>query len=118
MRILVIEDQNNKYAIVEAEIRSVSLKKLVSMSSEKASNSLAVASKLIYENRYDLIVIDLMMPLRPGEKPQDISEEIISTLELSERNKGANVIALSGYEELVAERKSALYRGRHYSCPF
>jgi adenosylhomocysteine nucleosidase len=102
MRILVIEDQPNKYELLEAEIRRFFEAAHVYID---RADSLALASKNIYESKYDLIIIDLMMPLRPGEAPQDISEEIISTIELSEQNKGTNIIALSGYEELIAEQR-------------
>ena len=66
---------------------------------------LTTATKEIYEAKFDLIVIDLMMPLRDNEDPQDISEDVISVLELSTLNGGASIIALSGFDTLVQEQR-------------
>jgi nucleoside phosphorylase/CheY-like chemotaxis protein len=102
MRVLIIEDQREKYSLIEAEIRNFFHDIAVII---VQADSLSLANKYVFESKYDLIIIDLMMPLRSGDAPEDISEEIISTIELSECNKGANIIALSGFEELVVQQR-------------
>ena len=102
MRILIIEDQDEKFEVVAAEIRGFFNEPTVEVT---RAETMALATKHIFERRFDLIIIDLMVPLRPGDEPEDITEEIIPTIELSERNRGANIIALSGFEELVGEQR-------------
>ena len=43
--------------------------------------------------------------LREGEDEQDISEDIISILELSSSNRDASIIAFSGFEDLVTAQR-------------
>ena len=103
MRILIIEDQDEKFLAIDAEVRH----SYVDMAIEVVrADSLAFTTKCIYEFKFDLIVIDLMLPLRPGDEPQDISDDIIATIEMSDLNRGANIIALSAFEELVAEQRA------------
>src|ERR1700731_3026757 len=53
-----------------------------------------------------LIVSVLMFPLRDSQPlRQDISEDIISILELSTSNRDTNIISLSGYEDLVSSQR-------------
>src|SRR5258705_12824480 len=98
MNVLVLEDQDNKYELVSLEIKSSFSDRSVNVF---RARNFAVATKSIYESRYDLIVIDLMMPMRDGDNATDISEDIISVLELSDLNRSANIVALSNYGELV-----------------
>ena len=102
MRILIIEDQDEKYSIIETEMRRFFDKVAVDVT---RAETLAIATKCVYETKFDLIIIDLMLPLRAGGEPEDISEEIIATIELSDTNRGANIIALSGFEDLVTEQR-------------
>jgi adenosylhomocysteine nucleosidase len=103
MRVLVIEDQDSKFDVLHSEIITAYTGTSVSVI---RSNTLASAYKRLYENRFDLIIIDLMMPLRDGTDPEDISEEIISIIEASDANRGTNCIALSGFEDLVDEQRA------------
>jgi adenosylhomocysteine nucleosidase len=103
MRILIIEDQKDKLSVLQTELQE----RLKNHRHEIIhADSLSIASKYIYEKKFELIIIDLMMPVRQGGQPEDISDEIISTIELSDLNKGAHVIALSGFEDLVAEQRT------------
>jgi adenosylhomocysteine nucleosidase len=98
MDILVLEDQDDKFALIDAEIRESY--KDTSIKLVRADH-FAIATKYIYKTKFDLIVIDLMMPLRKGDAAEDISEDIISILELSSFNRVASVVALSGFDDLV-----------------
>ena len=103
MEILIIEDQDDKFAVLQSEISSSFSEVAIKL---ERSRSLAAATKQIYEKKFDLIVIDLMVPLRDSEPlPQDISEDIISILELSTSNRDTNIISLSGYEDLVSSQR-------------
>jgi nucleoside phosphorylase len=102
MKILILEDEDEKFEIIKAEISSAYASASLDLVRAK---TLALANKYIYEQRFDLIIIDLMMPLRDNGPKQDISEEIISIIELSDQNRGSNFIALSGFEELVLEQR-------------
>jgi len=64
MEVLVIEDQPEKFELLQSEIVAAFSEAAVRV---ERSKTLAAATKQIYENRFDLIVIDLMVPLREGE---------------------------------------------------
>ena len=68
------------------------------------AEDLARASKLIYENTFDLIVIDLMLPIRSGGEPVDVAEEILGTIRDSENNRVAHTIAFTGFDDLIDEK--------------
>lgn len=102
MDVLVIEDQDGKFEMIRSEIEQSFPGKAVHL---VRSSTLTAATKSIYERRFDLVVIDLMVPYRTGEEPQDISEDVISMLELSSINSGVSAIALTGFDDLVETQR-------------
>jgi nucleoside phosphorylase/CheY-like chemotaxis protein len=102
MNVLVLEDQSDKFDLLKSEVASSFNQTAISV---VRAETFATATKLIYEARFDLIIIDLMMPFRDNEDPQDISEDVISVLELSTLNGGASIIALSGFDALVQSQR-------------
>jgi adenosylhomocysteine nucleosidase len=103
MRVLVIEDSDDKFNLLQTEILASYAGTSVNVT---RSSTLASANKRIYETKYDLIIIDLMIPLREGTQPEDISEDVISIIETSDANCGTGCIALSGFEDLVDEQRA------------
>jgi adenosylhomocysteine nucleosidase len=102
MNVLILEDQTDKFELLKSEVAASFDQTAISVI---RAETFATATKQIYEVRFDLIIIDLMMPLRESEAPQDISEDVISVLELSALNGGASIIALSGFDTLVQEQR-------------
>ena len=71
------------------------------------AETFAQATKKIYEKGYALLIVDLLLPRRPGDEPADVSDELVEHLRSSERNVSANVVAISMYPEVVEERRKA-----------
>lgn len=102
MYILLVEDEPAKADEVREAVKGVFGG--VECRFDKAE-TLRDASRKIYSVRYDLIVIDLLLPKWAGDKPEDVSAEVISYMELSEINRGVSAIALSGFEDVADQRR-------------
>jgi adenosylhomocysteine nucleosidase len=77
------------------------------------------ATRLIYERRFDLLVIDLMIPNRPdSDEPVDITDEILPTLESSEKHRGAAVIAISQFDDIVESHRKQFVEAGIILCHF
>lgn len=102
MKILIADDTEEKTRkirdVIEQAMKGHTLRFDV-------ATSLQISTKKIYEETYDLIILDLMMPQRDGDLPIDVTNDIISCVELSDKNKMSNFIALSSYTEMVGENQ-------------
>lgn len=98
MRILVLEDNDEKYAAIADRVTA--FRGFSATTISRASN-LAAATKAIFEEAFDIIVVDLMVPPRDGDLPLDVTEDVIAMLQDAERNAATPVIALSSYDDLV-----------------
>ncbi|WP_431324858.1 hypothetical protein [Rhizobium sp. YTU87027] len=102
MKILIIEDDDKKFGAVSEVVSNYfkgSIETLV------RSIDLSSATKQIYEQKFDLIITDLSLPPRHPEPGVDLSDELAATIHDSSHNKGTSVIALSGFSEIVGERR-------------
>ncbi len=102
MNILIIEDDNEKYASIKGVVDTEYDQRSVS---HVRASTLAEAVKQIYAARYDIILVDLMLPNRPNDPPTDASDELIEAISQG-TNSRTNVLALTGYTELADERIS------------
>ena len=101
VRALLIEDEPTKRARIEAEMRSFFDGELV----VDACDTFSEATQKLLQSKYDLIVVDLLMPRRRGDAAVDISEEIIEHLGESNLNRLTTVVAISRFEEVVDQRR-------------
>lgn len=106
VNVLVVEDEEDKREKICAEIRAF----FETDALIDETNTFAEATRRIYKKRYDLIVTDLLLPRRSGDEETDISEEIIDHIADSERNRLTTVVAISRFEDVVAQRQSAFAR--------
>lgn len=100
LRILVIEDDDEKARLIEAEIHEF-------FSGTKSIDrcvTFAEVAKKVFENAYDFIVADLMLPRRAGEPAVDCSEELLEYLSTSEKNANAVSVGLSKFPDVVKSR--------------
>lgn len=98
MRVLVIEDLDEKYAAVASVIQSV----LEGNSLEICrASTMRDTARVLYEEKFDLIIVDLMLPSRAGDAPQDISSLILEIIAESRLNNSTNAIALTSFQDLV-----------------
>lgn len=101
VRVLVVEDEEAKRNDICAEISSF-------FNSEVAIDeceTFGCATQKIFQQEYDLVIIDLLLPRRKDESPVDVSDEMIEHLEASELNRLATTVAISQYDDLVAKRQ-------------
>jgi len=106
VRVLVVEDETDKRDAVREEIRSffeggVEIEECATFG--QAARSLA-------KSQFDLVVTDLLLPRLEGQVPTDVSEELIEQFAESELNRSATVVAVSRFEEVVAQRRGAFTR--------
>lgn len=106
VRALLIEDEAAKRERIGAEISSFFSGDLTL----DACDTFAQGTQKLLQEKYDLIVIDLLMPRRRGEAAVDISEEIIDHLGESSLNRFTTVVAISRFEDVVAQRRMEFTR--------
>lgn len=99
--VLIIEDNDDKSEQISAEVRSFFGAEVVI----DRSDTFSAATQKIFATRYDLIVVDLMLPRRPKDEPTDVSEEMIDYLVNSEANRLTTVVAISQSEDVVSQRR-------------
>lgn len=103
MKVLIIEDQNAKFEAVSEQVIECYADLSVTI---VRAETMQEATKRLYESRFDLIVADLMLPIRKkNEDPIDISDDIVGVIESSDKNRGSNVVALTGFNDLYDEKR-------------
>ena len=95
MRILVVEDDHDKAATISAAIRSFGTKY-----DPAVCTNLASTVQTLERSRFDLIILDLMLPLTEGGAPMDVGSELINIADSSRNNKNTQLVALTAYEQL------------------
>lgn len=104
MKILIMEDDDPKYDVIRNEIEP----KFIDAKLEIIrAECMADATKAIYQSSFDLIIVDLMMPTRMGDVKNDVSEEVIGTIENSGINTSSNVIAMTSFANLATKNMQA-----------
>ncbi|MBU1334414.1 MAG: hypothetical protein KJ944_21345 [Alphaproteobacteria bacterium] len=99
MRILIVEDEDDKFSKLEGAVRE--LHQGGTLELERASY-FSHAQKLLYSEQYDIVILDLMLPLREDDPTAiDVSEEIIETVQASKYCEFATILALSSFSDVV-----------------
>lgn len=106
-KVLIIEDEEAKLNEIEGVISSYFCDHKVEF---VKCSIFATAAKSIYENRFDLIVTDLMLPRRLGDEPSDFSNDLLDFLANSDLNSSAVVVAISQYDGIIKEQAEAFRR--------
>lgn len=99
MRILAIEDNVEKANGIRSLVSEVSPDSVFVVCEDLHS-----AWKELFNTVYDLIVLDLMMPLTKNGQPQDVGGEVINVIGESQLNRAARIVALTGYEDLFEQQ--------------
>ena len=102
MRVLAIEDDKDKSSALEGIAKAIEGNAIFDVCSDISS----VFSKL-QSTKYDLIILDLMLPMVTGSVPADVSEEFVNIISDSKLNRFTNIIALTAYEELFRGHQKA-----------
>ena len=102
IRTLIVEDESDKSTAISNEIRT-----FFGVGVEiTLCDNFSAAVREIIGTSYDFIVVDLLLPSRPGDIPIDRSEEIVEHLSESALNKHTTVVAVSKFPDVVSQRRS------------
>ena len=95
MRVLMIEDDPGKLAAMEGLVFQIDGRALF-----KVCGDIRGAFEELRAIRYDLVVLDLMLPFTEDGDPQDAGWELLQIISKSSLNRGARVVALTAFEDL------------------
>ncbi|KRA98152.1 hypothetical protein ASD83_13970 [Devosia sp. Root685] len=99
MKILIVEDDAGKYAKIAGHVERTHEGGALEL---RRASFFAHAQKLLYSEQFDLVVLDLMLPLREDDQDTvDVSEEIIETVQGSEHCHYSVILALSSFSDIV-----------------
>jgi nucleoside phosphorylase/CheY-like chemotaxis protein len=101
MKIFVLEDSDSKFDAVSSLINA---KNMLEPPQIERAKDFFYAQKALERDRYDLLILDLVVPLRPDSSPEDITTDI-SAIRLDEhcKNRSTPAIALTQFEEKAEE---------------
>lgn len=100
MRVLAIEDNDGKATALNALVAEIDPDATFARCGDIRSAFLELEATV-----YDLIVLDLMMPLTVDGEPQDTGKEILHVISTSKRNHSTAVVALTQYTELYERQE-------------
>lgn len=107
MKILVVDDDNNKVVAVSRVVESAG----VDLSSVEVATTAAGAMRKLEEEAYDLLVVDLVLPLRIGEAPSPGGGvQLVQAIHRSDRIKMPEFIV-----GLTADREALLASKEQFS---
>lgn len=100
--VLIVEDNNQKFS----DIKSYASDVVGDSAQIEQADNLLDATRLINTKRYDLIILDLLLPRLSNADAVDVSDEIILNIQRSALNRRAQVVALSEYPDAVDRRRT------------
>ncbi len=106
IRALLVEDELGKRERIATEISAF----FAGDVAIECSETFAEATQKLLQVKYDLIVVDLLLPRRRGDVPVDVSEEIIDHLVESDLNRLTTIVAISRFEDIVDQRRTDFQR--------
>lgn len=101
VNVLIVEDEDDKHDQVMQEVSAF----FGSDVQCERAKTFGDATQKILLSKYDLIIVDLMLPRRDNDDPVDVSEELIDHLSNSEFNRLSTIVAISRFEDVVAQRR-------------
>lgn len=105
MRILAIEDNAEKTAALSALIVEID-----QQATFKHCGDVRSVVRELDTTMYDLVVLDLMMPLTSDGSPRDAGKELLQIISMSRLNKATTIVALTAYEELYKDQEKEFAR--------
>ncbi|PRQ02206.1 5'-methylthioadenosine/S-adenosylhomocysteine nucleosidase [Enhygromyxa salina] len=105
--ILIVEDDRTKYLRIRGVVAGLAGKKVDIARAPDAASAL----NMMRDAAYDLLILDLLLPVRAGDTPKKDSGLDIARKIQRDRifNTPANVIALTGYENIKDEQVAAFH---------
>tara|TARA_R110002072_G_scaffold249922_11_gene408820 strand:+ start:2304 stop:3485 length:1182 start_codon:yes stop_codon:yes gene_type:complete len=115
VKLLLIEDDQEKQSSINNYIKEVygNIRYDIDF-----AETFGVAVSRIFENSYDAIIVDLLMPKRVGDEPVDISEALVDHLRDSKKNARATIIAISQHDDIASARRQEFNRLNAVLLPY
>ena len=101
MKILIAEDSNEKIGQIRQVLASMGLKDEQSDISYTVSD----AKQCLAKTDYDLLILDVILPARPGDEPKH-SNSVVLLTELTERNslrRPRHILGLTAYDQAIKD---------------
>ncbi|MEE3923323.1 hypothetical protein [Pseudomonas viridiflava] len=101
MKIFVLEDNDDKF---NAVIELINQKSMLEPPRIERAKSFLHAQRALERDQYDVLILDLVVPLRPDGIPEDVTSDI-SAMRLDEecKNRNTPALALTQFEEKAEE---------------
>lgn len=116
MRVLIVDDNNDKVCSL--------IKVLTEMNIDRENIAVCYtvsdAMKYLRKEYFDLLILDVVLPLRAGESPSSRSSLTLLT-ELSERStlhKPAKIIGVTAYDDAITESGPVFQKNTWYVLKF
>ncbi|MER8906646.1 hypothetical protein NKH99_03045 [Mesorhizobium sp. M0854] len=99
-KVLLLEDEGQKAEAVTNVIREY----MANDVQIEIVRSFAKFSGVLATSRFDLVVLDLMVPMRDDDAPFDVTEQVIELIRASHLNAKAAYVAITQHDELILAR--------------
>lgn len=112
MKILIVDDSNDKIAGILEVIKSNITKEIIV---ETVLDSIS-AQRKVENNHYDLLIVDLQLPLRPGNRPiKEGGKQLVYEIERKDNLKSPKyILGTSQYQDCL-ELFPAIWNTIHYN---
>ena len=116
MKILLVEDDDIKSRLIKTFLQQVVDNNILRL---EWAATVSTAGKLIYENQYDLIIVDILLPFHDGGGPVlEGGTEVVNAIRNSALNGVTSVICLSAVDEAIDKVRDVFTKKGIFICPF
>lgn len=103
-KVLMLEDESEKASRIEKVVRD----SLNDDANVETVGNFSAFCALLAQSRFDLVILDLMVPLHAGGEAIDITGEVLETIRSSQTNAKATYVAITKYDEITKTRTREL----------
>ena len=101
IRVLLVEDNKTKRQKIRDEVETYFDRNV----EVDTCDNFSLATQNIFQNEYELMILDLLLPRRTGDDPSDISGELLEHVKASEPNRHATCVAISAFGQAIEQHQ-------------
>ena len=101
IRVLLVEDNKTKRQKIRDEVETFFHGNVAIDPCDNFSQ----ATQKIFQNEYELMILDLLLPRRKDDDPSDISGELLEHVAASEPNRLATCVAISEFGQAIEQHQ-------------
>ena len=113
MNLLIVEDNPGKAAEVRSLVSQVKPDTQIAI-----SGSMSDVVRVMDQIRFDLVILDFMLPIHDGGPPHDCSRELLGVANSSSRNSNTCLVALTAYDDLVNNATDDFFESGVIICKY